>query len=172
MKDYSSTQEFRPQTFDYSHGGRGGGGNNRGGRFSSPAPEPVKPSGKVVMIDSILTGQGRVSRPSKIVIILRGVPGAGKSHLAKLIKDKEVEEGGEQPRTMCLDDYFECDGEYEYEADMEESYRASLLKSFKKTIDAGLFHFLILDAVNNKTQHFRDFWSHAKQSGYEVHISY
>ena len=88
--------------------------------------------------------------------------------MAKLIKDKEVEFGREQPRTMCLDDYFEVDGEYEYEAEMEESYRNCLLKSFKKNTDAGLFKFLIIDAVNNKSCHFKEFWSYAKQHGYEV----
>ena len=27
---------------------------------------------------------------------------------------------------MCLDDYFDCDGEYEYEEDMEEAYRSDI----------------------------------------------
>ena len=133
----------------------------------SPSPAPVVNTGKVVSLESILTEE-RTTRPAKIVIILRGLPGAGKSHLARLIKEKEVEMGGEQPRTMALDDYFECDGEYEYEADMEQSYRANLLKSFKKNIDAGLFQFLLVDAVNDKVNHFREFWSYAKQNGYEV----
>jgi len=185
VKDYSQKQssnfnnepDFRPQTFDYSHGIKSGNiGNNghhrgRGGPFSSPARDlGVKMSGRSVMVDSILSRDADVTRPPKIVVILRGVPGAGKSHVAKLIKDKEVEFGREQPRTMCLDDYFEVDGEYDYEAEMEESYRNCLLKSFKKNIDAGLFKFLIIDAVNNKSCHFKEFWSYAKQHGYEVYV--
>lgn len=46
--------------------------------------------------------------------------------------------------------------EYEYEPEMEESYRADLLKSFKKTVEKGYFSFIIVDAVNDKvstTQH-------------------
>ena len=189
VRDYSNNRfagdrDFKPQTFDYSHGGRGRGRGGvgargtpvgRGGRGGfqplpgspSPSPVPVVNTGKVVTLESILIEE-RTSRPGKIVIILRGVPGAGKSHLARLIKEKEVEMGGEQPRTMALDDYFECDGEYEYEADMEQSYRANLLKSFKKNIDAGLFQFILVDAVNDKVNHFREFWSYAKQNGYEV----
>ena len=185
VRDYSNNRhvgdrDFRPQTFDYSHGGgaRGRGGARgkppgRGGRGgfqplrSSASPVPVVNTGKVVTLESILTEE-RTSRPGKIVIILRGVPGAGKSHLARLIKEKEVEMGGEQPRTMALDDYFECDGEYEYEPEMEQSYRANLLKSFKKNIDAGLFQFILVDAINDKVNHFREFWSYAKQNGYEV----
>jgi len=135
----------------------------------SPQPVPVVSSGKVVTVETLLTEQ-RQSRPGKIVIILRGLPGAGKSHLAKLMKEKEVEMGGEQPRTMALDDYFECDGEYLYEAELEQSYRANLLKSFKKNIDAGLFQFILVDAINDKVNKFRDFWSYAKQNGYEVYI--
>ena len=185
VKDYSQSNEggrfsqerdFRPQTFDYSHGGgqgRGGGSHGRQGqsRFS-PAPvasaSPAKPSGTCVMIDSILTGEGRRSRPPKMVIILRGLPGAGKSHLAKLIKDREMEAGGEKMRTMCLDDYFDVDGIYEYEPEMEESYRASFLKSFKKTVDGNLFSIILVDAVHNKVSQFREFWSYAKQNGFEV----
>ena len=162
-RSFSQDREFKPQTFDYSHGNK-----NREPREPMTVSKPATLSGKCVMIDSILSAEGRASRPVKVVIILRGVPGCGKSHLAKLIKDKEVEAGGDQPRTMSLDDYFTVDGEYEYEEDMEEAYRASLLKSFKKNIDAGLFSFLILDAVHNKTCQFKDFWSYAKQHGYEV----
>ena len=186
VKDYSRTQsneggrfsqerDFRPQTFDYSHGGQARGGLNNGhqgqSRFS-PAPvaaaPPPKPSGACIMIDSILTGEGRRSRPPKMVIILRGLPGAGKSHLAKLIKDREMEAGGEKMRTMCLDDYFDVDGVYEYEPEMEESYRASFLKSFKKTVDGNLFSIILVDAVHNKVSQFREFWSYAKQNGFEV----
>lgn len=36
---------------------------------------------------------------------MRGAPGSGKSYIAKLIKDKEVEMGG-SARMLSLDDYF------------------------------------------------------------------
>ena len=79
-----------------------------------------------------------------------------------------MEAGGEKVRTMCLDDYFDVDGVYEYEQEMEESYRASFLKSFKKTVDGNLFSFILVDAVHNKVSQFREFWSYAKQNGFEV----
>lgn len=47
-------------------------------------------SSKVTSIDDLLSPPGRYNRPSRIVIILRGPPGSGKTFLAKLIKDKEV----------------------------------------------------------------------------------
>lgn len=43
-----------------------------------------------VSIEELVMPPGRYKRPSRFVIILRGPPGSGKTHLAKLIKDKEV----------------------------------------------------------------------------------
>ena len=50
-------------------------------------------------------------RPPKIVVIFRGLPGSGKSFVAKNIKSQESSYGSEAPRILALDDYFECDGE-------------------------------------------------------------
>jgi hypothetical protein len=67
-------------------------------------PAPKKPVGKNVQkIEDILMMPGRMTRPSKICIIMRGIPGSGKTHLAKLIKDKEVEMGGSTPRILNID---------------------------------------------------------------------
>ncbi len=41
---------------------------------------------EVVMVEDLLLPPGRYGRPSKIVVILRGLPGSGKSHFARLIK--------------------------------------------------------------------------------------
>ncbi|KAK4887026.1 hypothetical protein RN001_003297 [Aquatica leii] len=140
----------------------------------------------VLLIEDILSPPGRFTRPPQIVIILRGPPGSGKSFLAKLIKDKEIENGGSAPRILCLDDYFmveqekevEEDGRrvkvkemvYEYEEDMEGIYRQSLMKSFKKTITDGYFNFIIVDNVNDKVKYFGEMWSFAKQNGFQVYI--
>ncbi|KAG8198182.1 hypothetical protein JTE90_006927 [Oedothorax gibbosus] len=140
-------------------------------------------------IDDLLMPPKRTTRPKQIVIVLRGIPGSGKTHVAKLIKDKEVENGGSAPRILSLDDYFMAEQEvndidpdtgkkvkrkefkYEYEAEMEETYRSSLFKSFKKTIDDRFFPFIIVDAINNKTKHYEQYWSYAKPRGFEVYIA-
>ena len=54
---------------------------------------------------------GRASRPERIVILLRGLPGSGKSRLARLIKQEEVAHGGSPPRVLCLDDYHQTEDE-------------------------------------------------------------
>ena len=41
--------------------------------------------------------------------MLRGAPGSGKSHAARLIREAEVEHGGpgaDPPRILSLDEYF------------------------------------------------------------------
>uniref|UniRef100_A0A8C5T7Z3 YLP motif-containing protein 1 n=1 Tax=Malurus cyaneus samueli TaxID=2593467 RepID=A0A8C5T7Z3_9PASS len=155
-----------------------------------PPPTPRverKPESKNV--DDILKPPGRESRPERIVIIMRGLPGSGKTHVAKLIRDKEVECGGPAPRVLSLDDYFITEVEkeerdpdtgkkvkkkvmeYEYEADMEETYRTSMFKTFKKTLDDGFFPFIILDAINDRVRHFEQFWSAAKTKGFEVYLA-
>ena len=57
---------------------------------------------------------------------------------------------------------------YEYEKEMEKSYRNSLLKSFKKQIDDGYFSLILVDCINDKTDYYQPMWSYAKQKGFEV----
>lgn len=45
-----------------------------------------KCSRQLLNIETLLCPPGRFNRPSKIIIILRGLPGSGKSYVAKLIK--------------------------------------------------------------------------------------
>lgn len=58
--------------------------------------------------------------------------------------------------------------EFEYEPEMEDIYRSSMLKTFKKTLDDGFFPFIILDSINDRVKHFEQFWSAAKTKGFEV----
>uniref|UniRef100_A0A3Q0QZG3 YLP motif-containing protein 1 n=1 Tax=Amphilophus citrinellus TaxID=61819 RepID=A0A3Q0QZG3_AMPCI len=157
-----------------------------------PPPQPpprVEKKPEIKNIDDILKLPGRLSRPERIVIIMRGLPGSGKSHVAKLIRDKEVECGGAPPRVLVLDDYFMTEVEkvekdpdtgkrvktkvmeYEYEPEMEDTYRSSMLKTFKKTLDDGFFPFIILDTINDRVKHFDQFWSAAKTKGFEVYLA-
>ena len=75
---------------------------------------PPEPQGEKITIDDLIKPPGRNSRPKKMVIIFRGLPGAGKTFIVKHIKTQESEMGGEAPRILSLDDYFECDGEVGY----------------------------------------------------------
>ncbi|KAL0292101.1 UNVERIFIED_CONTAM: YLP motif-containing protein 1 [Sesamum calycinum] len=151
---------------------------------------------KVIDASHILKHPHRANRPDHIVIILRGLPGSGKSYLAKILRDLEVENGGTAPRIHSMDEYFmtevekveQSDGsrssgsvrgkrpvmkkvmEYCYEPEMEEAYRSSMLKAFKKTLDEGAFPFVIVDDRNLRVADFAQFWATAKRSGYEVYL--
>ncbi|KAG8236639.1 hypothetical protein J437_LFUL016331, partial [Ladona fulva] len=188
-----------------SSSGRNGSNSNGGGSSShplvsyplpaatTPPPPPFisQPSlAKVetVLIEDLLAAPGRATRPPRIVIILRGPPGSGKTFVAKLVKDKEVEQGGSAPRILSLDDYFMVEFEkeekdpetgrkvtkkfmmYEFEAEMEKQYRNSLVKAFRKTVDDGYFPFIIVDCVNDKVRQFDEMWTYAKQKGFQVYI--
>ncbi|KAK2864433.1 hypothetical protein Q7C36_003587 [Tachysurus vachellii] len=177
----------------YDHGASTYGSDRRSYPDEPPPPPSVpqrvekKPETKNV--DDILKPPGRANRPERIVVIMRGLPGSGKSHLAKLIRDKEVEFGGAPPRVLGLDDYFMTEVEkeekdpdtgkriktkvleYEYEPEMEDTYRNSMLKTFRKTLDDGFFPFIILDAINDKVKYFDQFWSAAKTKGFEVYVA-
>uniref|UniRef100_A0A1D1ZF89 YLP motif-containing protein 1 n=1 Tax=Anthurium amnicola TaxID=1678845 RepID=A0A1D1ZF89_9ARAE len=129
----------------------------------------LKDKRTVVDASHIFCQPFRATRPDHIAVILRGLPGSGKSYLAKALRDLEVDNGGNAPRIHCMDDYFmaevekveESDGskssgsvkgkkqvtkmvmEYCYEPEMEEAYRSSMLKAFKKTVEDGIFTFVI-----------------------------
>ncbi|KAI7724989.1 hypothetical protein M8C21_032714 [Ambrosia artemisiifolia] len=158
-------------------------------RFSSEKQDSIDAS-------QIFKKPHRASRPDHFVIILRGLPGSGKSYLAKMLRDIEVENGGQAPRIHSMDEYFMVEVEkaedselskssgslrgkrqvmktvmeYCYEPEMEEAYRASMLKAFKKTLDEGVYSFIIVDDRNLRVADFAQFWATAKRSGYEVYL--
>ncbi|EPS69799.1 hypothetical protein M569_04965, partial [Genlisea aurea] len=153
---------------------------------------------KSIVIDAshIFKHPYRANRPDRIVVILRGLPGSGKSYMAKILRDIEVENGGAAPRIHSMDEYFMAEVEkvdeveismssgavrskkplkkkvmeYLYEPEMEEAYRSSMLKAFKKTLDEGAFPFVIVDDRNLRIADFAQFWATAKRSGYEVYL--
>lgn len=58
--------------------------------------------------------------------------------------------------------------EYEFDSSMDEAYQKSLVKSFKKTVDDGLFDFIIVDMINEKLFHIDEMSSYAKLKGFHV----
>jgi YLP motif-containing protein 1 len=148
-----------------------------------------QPEIKTVTADKIFDLPGRNSRPSHIVIILRGLPGSGKSHIAKLIREKELFHSAPAPRLLSIDSYFLTEvektekdpetgrrvkrrvQEYEYEPEMEQVYRASLMKTYNKTLEEGFFPMVVVDAPNTKVHHFDRYWSNGKMNGFDVYVA-
>ncbi|EIE20725.1 hypothetical protein COCSUDRAFT_57289 [Coccomyxa subellipsoidea C-169] len=151
---------------------------------------PVLPL-NVTVVDDLLTGPGRAKRPKLIAVVIRGLPGSGKSLIARRLRDAEVAAGGSAPRIHCIDDYFvtevekevwekDASGkrkmklvqetEYCYEADMEGVYKASLLKAFTRTAEEGRSPFVIVDAPNLRVDDFKPYWDAGQRAGYEVYV--
>ncbi|KAI5074535.1 hypothetical protein GOP47_0010496 [Adiantum capillus-veneris] len=157
-------------------------------------PQPLQPLEKSKVVDAVhvFRNPSRLTRPDRFVVILRGLPGSGKSYFAKALRDVEVMNGGSAPRIHSMDDYFTCEVEKEeeiesgssrtkkkvvkrvmeycYEPEMEEAYRASMLKAFRKTLEEGMFKFVVVDDRNVLIADFAQFWAIAKRSGYEAYI--
>jgi YLP motif-containing protein 1 len=57
-------------------------------------------------LSQLLLAPGRNSRPKRLLLLLRGPPGCGKSHVARTIRQMEVSAGGQAPRLHSIDDYF------------------------------------------------------------------
>jgi YLP motif-containing protein 1 len=60
--------------------------------------------------------------------------------------------------------------EYEYDPQMEEPYRRSLIKQVRKSIDDRFFPFLIVDQNNEQLSHFRDMADYAEANQFRVYF--
>ena len=60
---------------------------------------------------SLFWAPGRHDRPSTIVVLIRGIPGSGKSWLAQRIRNLECEHGAKAPRVLSIDPYFMIEDE-------------------------------------------------------------
>ncbi|KAF8408056.1 hypothetical protein HHK36_007197 [Tetracentron sinense] len=76
---------------------------------------------KVVDASCLFRQPHRATRPDHFVIVLRGLPGSGKSYLAKMLRDLEVENGGDAPRIHSMDDYFMTEVEKVEESEVSKS---------------------------------------------------
>jgi len=113
----------------------------------------------------------------KSLIVLRGLPGAGKSTLA------EVLSAGIHP-IACADDYFMVDGEYKFDARklgeahancrnrVEVAMQTSWLNSLKfdYNINEDPYRTIIVANTNTVSSEWYDFYSElAEKYGYQIH---
>lgn len=128
----------------------------------------------VLDIKKIMWLPDRDTRPYRILIILRGCSGAGKSHLVQLIKRKESEmKNTSNIRILSIDDYFltEDDEECNYETQMKltQSYLDEMQKYLKKTISEGLYNFIIVDAENCDLNSYTQFYQIGASMNFTVY---
>lgn len=77
--------------------------------FCSAAPSQPKqqqlPPPRVATAADLFWAPGRATRPSRLVVLLRGPPGSGKSAAARKLRQLEAD-ASEAVRVHSIDDYF------------------------------------------------------------------
>jgi len=128
---------------------------------------------RTISIKNILWLPERRFRPHKILIIIRGAAGSGKSHLVQLIKRKEIEMGNSDIRILSIDDYYlteddeDCDPKTRQK--LTQSYLENLQKHLKKTISDNLHNFIIIDAENCDLSSYNQFHQIGTTMGFSVY---
>lgn len=147
-------------------------------------PEPVEivpppPPPQTTIYKSIdFFGNGRRNRPPKICVILRGLPGSGKSSLARQIRDIE-KNYNVMTRILSIDDYFMSEFDDKAEAMMAKItnsdsvtlYASSLEKSLRRSVEDPQFDVLVVDACHAKIGSLTNLWALARSSGFEAVVA-
>lgn len=84
----STSQQPQPQYHHHHQHHQLGGGLNLGHALPSRAMTLPRPR-QTVSAENVFKAPGREFRPEKICVILRGLPGSGKSHVSRLLRDLE-----------------------------------------------------------------------------------
>ena len=142
-------------------------------KINKVVPDQYK---ETIPIMDLLSPPGRYKRPPRIIILLRGAAGSGKTYLSFLISLKEKQMKGVTPKVLRIDDYFLIDTEikqsmkkmYEYDESMESNYMQSISDLFTKAIQTQ--DFVIVDAPLIDLEYYMKFYDAATKRGFTVNI--
>ena len=105
---------------------------------------------------------------AKICYILRGLPGTGKSMLAKNLRDSHT-----RARVFSTDSFFMVDGEYQFDPSKLGEYHAlnlakatRYMESFGPNSDA----LCIIDNTNTQSWEYEKYEEVAKENGFMVQV--
>lgn len=96
----------------------------------------------------------------KIVYIMRGVPGSGKSTFARILAN-------EAGVIHSTDDYFYKNGEYVFDPSLLSEYHDQNFAAFCKSLQKGI-SIVICDNTNTRCWHFERYTEVAARAGYLV----
>lgn len=92
----------------------------------------------------------------KKVIIMRGLPGSGKSYHAKELFQEAVDSG--KTAIICsADDYFMVNGVYTFNSSELKNAHQTCRNLFLKHIEEGLTDLIIVDNTNTKTWEYLEY---------------
>lgn len=83
-------------------------------------------------------------------------------------QEKEVLNSRSAPRILSVDHFFVEDGKFDYDPELEPTYRHELFKLFKRQIDEGFFSVILLDCINERIEQFSQFYQYAKINRFQV----
>lgn len=99
----------------------------------------------------------------KTLVILRGLPGSGKSSVVELLTAANPE------AVVCsADHFFEKDGEYNFDPKLLPEAHGACLQKAKDAMEAGT-PLVIVDNTNTQRWEFAEYTKAALESGYRVH---
>merc|ERR1711892_1265734 len=114
---------------------------------------------------------GRLCRPNRLAIIIRGLPGSGKSMVARNI-EKTERKYGKKTKVFAWDEYFKENedddptgiDDYNFDDPDTPEYYKHYLNSFQLAVKKNQFDVIILDAVNAKTEEYKPFYQFAAKA--------
>ncbi|KAI9909417.1 hypothetical protein PsorP6_014491 [Peronosclerospora sorghi] len=141
--------------------------------FLSPAESdkstPVQFPGLVPLVDEMLSSNVDPNKP--IVIILRGIPGSGKSTLRREIKRISAQQG--VTFTSCsADDFFETKRGYVFESQKLGAVHNKCKAVFKTAVHgvSSRQHIVLVDNTNTQRWEYQPYEDIATKFGCQVHI--
>lgn len=99
------------------------------------------------------------------LILMRGLPGSGKSSLAQLLASSHILAGNKSVAICSTDDYHMIDGKYVFNADMLGQFHELNHKEAEGYMKIGI-ELIIIDNTNIKLRDMRPYRNSAKQLGY------
>lgn len=102
------------------------------------------------------------NQPNKTLIIMRGLPGSGKSTKAKTL-------AGEQGLIYSTDDFFMVNGKYEYDPKMIGEYHNRNFERTQKAMFEGK-PLIIVDNTNIRLWEMKKYVIAGEQNGYTIRI--
>jgi predicted kinase len=100
-----------------------------------------------------------------VAVILRAVPGSGKSTFARLLNEV-AEKNGLTMSVRSTDDKHIIDGEYQFNMDNAHRFHKQNLEEFKS--DLGEFNIVMCDNTNIKARDYRSYVDAAHGKGIKV----
>lgn len=106
----------------------------------------------------------------RTVIIMRGIPGSGKSTMADILA-AGASKRGYIARIHSTDDLCYVNGEYQWSAELAHERHKKNLENFKESLELGI-NMVICDNTNIKWRDYKAYEQEAKAHDYDViHIN-